>query len=91
MSIRLQPASNGGSRPYPYFIEADGKVGRQDFWKGEPERLIGFSDDAETGHIDVDVDEFLENPELGLNKYPVFADYAGAYSTSRVPIYEVGR
>lgn len=28
--------------PYPYHIDDEGNVQRQDFWKGSPARLLGF-------------------------------------------------
>ena len=30
------------SVPYPYHIDSEGNVLRQDFWRGDPSRLIGF-------------------------------------------------
>ena len=30
--------------PYPYYVDRDGYIGHQDVWKGEPFRLIGFSE-----------------------------------------------
>ena len=73
MQIKLQPARMPtGVLPYPYYVQADGTLGRQDFWKGNPGSLIGFQSRFDHQVLDFDLDDFLENPEIAINKYPVF-------------------
>lgn len=39
--------------PYPFHVDADGLVGRQDFWKGDPYRVIGFVADLARQEVDL--------------------------------------
>lgn len=75
VSITLQPEErSNGVLPYPYFIDEQGFVGRQDFWKGEPYRLIAFNSECVqgVGKRMVRFDEFLADPQLAVGMYPVF-------------------
>ena len=57
---RVQPEElENGKQPYPFFIFEDGTIGRQDFWKGTPERLLGFSDEPYTQEVNFFFDEFM--------------------------------
>ena len=73
--IRIQPKSRPDmTRPYPYFIDEQGFVGRQDFWKGEPFQLIGFSPtpEQEFDEKQIDLSTFLQNPKIAIGMYPIF-------------------
>lgn len=74
MRIKIQPTEVNGTSPYPYFISEDGAVGRQDFWKGRPAKLIGFSSKFKTGELDLMWREFWADPKKAIGKFPVFAD-----------------
>ena len=58
--------------PYPYFIGVSGLVGRQDFWKGKPHKLLGFHDKPDTGDINLPFEEFKLNIKKAIGMYPVF-------------------
>lgn len=77
--------------PYPYYIHADGTIGRQDKWKGNPHTLIGFDDAVDNCDVTLHLDEFLANPEAAVGMYAVFADKAGDFSTLGNPIASVRR
>lgn len=60
--LRVQPAEyvdqivNGQEltkQPYPYFVEEDGSVQRQDFWQGSVARVVGFQRDLAVQSIDL--------------------------------------
>ena len=88
--IRIQPTEQrGGVWPYPYFIEENGNVGRQDFWKGKPEKLLGFSSKPEAGDISLNLEGFWKNPEAAIGMYPVFADKADKWVTNTIPVESV--
>ena len=72
--IRIQPEENNGTLPYPYFIDKEGSVGRQDFWKGKPFKLIGFSPipEQEFDKRQINLSEFLESPQKAIGMYPIF-------------------
>jgi hypothetical protein len=59
--------------PYPINIDTDGSVLNQDFWRGDPFRLIGFQKDRDIQHIDVPMSEWMDNdPDSIVGMYPVF-------------------
>jgi hypothetical protein len=75
-----------GPTPYPYIISEKGFVGRQKFWKGTPQKLLGFHSTPESGGMDtvtfIDKDIIIaEDIMLGINRYPVFADSEGGWFT----------
>lgn len=90
--ITLQPKERENmTLPYPFFIDAKGKVGRQDFWKGEPYMLIGFNPKRVTGPIKgtIDFREFLKEPTKCIGMYPIFAHKNGEWFTYNDPIERV--
>lgn len=90
MRIKIQPQELPDmTLPYPYFIEKDGMVGRQDFWKGNPKKLIGFSPQPSTGSILVFRTAFFDNPESAVGLYPVFEADDGHWFTQTNPIESV--
>ena len=85
--IQIQPHDvYGGHLPYPYFIDEKGLVGRQDFWKGKPFRLIGFNGQPTTGDIDVSFNDFWQNPKIAVGMYPVFTDKKKNWFTHQLAI-----
>ena len=83
--------------PYPFYINADGTIDRQDVWKGQPLRLAGFQRDAHVQHVDVLAETWLA--ELALSEaqgtkpnldvvgmFPVFIDKGGSMWNSTLPI-----
>ena len=81
-TIRIQPKERKDmTLPYPYFIDMkNGNVGRQDFWKGEPYKLIGFNPKP-TNLYDpkgIGFFKFIKNPELSIGMYPIFANEDGS-------------
>ena len=66
--------------PYPFFIDKEGMVGRQDFWKGKPEKLIGFQKANEI-NIDLSFGEFWKCPKKAVGLYPVFLHKNGRWNT----------
>lgn len=80
--IKIQPQEiDDGTLPYPYFIDNEGLVGRQDFWKGNPYRLLGFSKMPEAGDMELSFEYFWKIPEKAIGMYPVFADKRNNWTT----------
>lgn len=71
--------------PYPYHIEADGKVARQDFWKGEPLRLAGFQH-GDVQQVVVHADEWLTGDIDVTGMHPVFIDKGGNMWSHAMPV-----
>ncbi len=75
MIIKIQPKERSNmTLPYPYFIDEKGNVGRQDFWKGNPKKLIGFSPIKEQvfDSRQIDVSVFLKDSQKAIGMYPIF-------------------
>ena len=95
--ISIQPANTAAGAydvklplPYPFHIEAEtGNVGRQDFWKGDPLRLMGFQVDADVQHVDVLYREFMNDPKVGEGKFAVFMRADGSMYSMTMPIMSV--
>jgi hypothetical protein len=87
--ITIQPElREDGVLPYPFHVLAEdvkevtrGAVGRQDFWHGKPERLVGFVLDPETQQIDLMLGEFLTDPAAARGMHPVMQDSKGGWAT----------
>jgi hypothetical protein len=72
--------------PYPYHINPDGTVGRQDIWKGRPAVLAGFQARRETIAVDLEFPQFWANPSLAVGMYPVVMNADGSMDTLLNPI-----
>lgn len=88
--IKIQPQEQEDlTLPYPYFIDKDGSVGRQDFWKGKPAKLLGFSFMPKAGKIDLSFKDFWSKQKLALGLFPVFADIKDNWFTNTISISHV--
>jgi hypothetical protein len=88
-SITLQPAQQGGVLPYPFHIDAEGMVGRREFWKRtdmDPERLIGFK--LGDGALCLDFADFWAAPQRAGGLRAVFEKSTGGHVAS-LPIRDV--
>lgn len=72
--------------PYPFYIEPDGSVAAQDFWRGEPAALIGFQRVADVHTVDVLADDWLSGEADVLGMHPVFVDAGGGFWSHRHPV-----
>jgi len=91
-TIVINPKERDDGRlPYPFFIDEAGNVGRQDFWRGQPLKLIGFNGSAENKTVEpaIGLEDFLENPHKCLGLYPIFEDDDEEWHTWRDPIESV--
>lgn len=90
-TIKLQPKMKAdGTLPYPYFIDPDnGEIGRQDIWRGKPLRLLGFSETAETGQMQLELLDFFDDPLQAVGMYMVTEHEDGGWYTASDPIDEV--
>ena len=90
-TIAIHPEEySDGTRPYPFFIkDKKGTVGRQDFWKGNPLLLVGFTDETDRQDIELSLDEFIQNPRRAKGLYPVFERKNGDWFTFVIPVGKV--
>lgn len=76
--------------PYPYHIEPDGAVQRQDFWRGDPKVLLGFQRDRNRQVVAITTREWFEGPAAAVvGMYPVFADSEGGMFSMKLPVKSV--
>lgn len=92
MRVVVQPRElDNGTLPYPFFIDETGLVGRQDFWKGKPYKLMGFNGSSANKTVEpaCGLEEFLKNPNLAIGKYPIFEYKNGDWHTGTNAIESV--
>lgn len=90
--------------PYPFHLDADGNVTRQDFWRGEPLKLLGFQSDPDVHEVDLLVEDWLPTAAAGyaaasgacspvdaVGMWPVFRDADGTIWSHRFPVDQVSR
>lgn len=97
--LRIQPASYtdqivGGQeltkQPYPYFVEEDGSVQRQDFWQGTVARVIGFQRDLAVQEISLLWSAAVRSDlECLTGLYLVTSNADGEWSTHHTAIESV--
>jgi len=51
-----------------------GDVENQEFWQGQPKKLVGFVKSKGWKVFDLDYQTFYNNPFLAVGKYPIFAN-----------------
>lgn len=93
-TITIQPESPKDDPlklPYPYHIDQAGRVGRQEFWKGEPESLVGFSTSPNPKIIgeEITMRQFLAKPERCIGMYPIFRHKGDKWFTYKNKIASV--
>lgn len=89
-TLRVQPRADlDGHLPYPLFVGKDGSVGRQDFWNGKPERVIGFAPSADIQELPVRWADAWETPERAVGLYPVVEYKGGTWFTWDSPVESV--
>jgi hypothetical protein len=96
--FRLQLPEENGRLPYPYIVDENGLVGRQDFWKGNPYKLLGFNSRPVSGEMDVaqfiqlymsDLPIPAEDIMLGVGNYGVFSTKDNQWFTMTEPFASV--
>ena len=88
--IAIQPKENqNGVLPYPYFIDKDAYVGRQDYWQGSPYKLLGFSKKPIAGAINLEFKDFWKKPTSCIGMFAVFSTAQDSWSTQTIPIESV--
>lgn len=63
--------------PYPFYVAEDGSVDRQDFWRGNPARAIGFQRDLAKQQIDLWWKDAVKDPQQAVGMYLVTVNGEG--------------
>lgn len=74
--------------PYPFHVNVHGEIQRQDFWKGNPERVIGFVSDLYRQEVDLDWDEVFRDPQRAVGQYVITQDKSGTWATHTLAIWK---
>lgn len=76
--------------PYPWHIENDGAVGRQDFWHGTPSRLVGFQT-GDVQRVTLTTEAWMAgDADAAVGLHPVFVDDDGDMWNDERPVTSVG-
>jgi hypothetical protein len=81
MVITFQPAEQGGVLPYPFHVRPDGRIQRQDVWRGDPFRVIGFVSGFSDLAVDLEWVDAVVDPQRAVGMFMVASDEDGRWST----------
>lgn len=80
----------GKKSPYPFHVDAaTGDVRDQDFWKGDPYRVVGFQNDVGVQRVDLWWEQAARNPDSIVGKFPVMLEKGIGLYTYVLPIESV--
>ncbi len=79
----------GTKMPYPFVVGESGYVEGQDFWKGDPFRVVGFQKDLAVKQIDLYWDEVIKDPKKAEGTYLVTRDRDGAIGVHLTAVMHV--
>jgi hypothetical protein len=72
--------------PYPYYVNTDGTIDRQDFWRGDPIRVVGFVADSARQEVDLWWTEAEKDPNQVIGMYLITSDTEEIWSTHETAI-----
>lgn len=75
--------------PYPFHVNVHGEIQRQEFWKGNPERVVGFVSDLARQEVDLSWDEVYSDPQRAVGQYVITQDSEGGWATHQLAIMRV--
>lgn len=79
-------------RPFPYVINHEtGDVSDQEFWKGDPARLLGFQADADVQRVNLFFEDWAAGDiQKAVGMYPVFVKANGGMYCLALPVGSAG-
>lgn len=75
--------------PYPFHVTETGEVLRQDFWRGDPARIVGFTKEPQPGRLVYTWEEVAADPQRAVGLYIVSQDRAGRWAVHVIAVAEV--
>jgi hypothetical protein len=75
--------------PYPFHVAEDGSVLRQDFWRGDPLRILGFTARPEPGDIVLWWADAVKDPQQAVGLYMVSQDSKGNMASHVIAVSAV--
>lgn len=79
-------------RPFPYIINHEtGAVSDQEFWRGDPFRLLGFQANADVQRVNLFFEDWVARDiQSAVGMYPVFVKADGGMYCLALPVGTVG-
>lgn len=95
--ITIQPSNSPDGtydvqkpQPYPFHVNAEtGEIGRQEYYKGAPFKVLGFQVDFDREEIDLSWKDAVQHPELIEGRFVVLLDTSGNEPTIVKHMYPV--
>lgn len=75
--------------PYPFFVNEDGEIGRQDYWQGLAAHVVGFAADVDRHVIDLTWRDAVAEPAKAVGMHVVIANRDDEWSTWGPPVYSM--
>lgn len=72
--------------PYPFYVNEDGSILRQDIWNGNPLRVVGFQRDLAVQQIDMWWRDALRTPDQVPGMYLVTSDKNGDFAVHNTAV-----
>lgn len=72
--------------PYPFHVTADGSILRQDFWHGDPKRVVGFAKRLDVHQVDLWWTQAWKSPQEAVGMYLVTQNADGSMHSHRTAI-----
>lgn len=80
----------GKKLPYPFHVAEDGGlVEDQDFWQGDPYRVLGFQNDEDVQRVDLWWADAVKDPESIVGRFPVMVPKGGGVYTYTLKVESV--
>lgn len=80
----------GAKQPYPFHVLPDGTVDDvADMWRGDPARVIGFTQEYEDRRLAIRWEELADDPQRAVGLWLVTADGAGHWATHATPVVSI--
>lgn len=77
-------------RPYPFHVRSlDGWVESQDFWRGRPQRVVGFAARLDRQQIDLWWRDAVKDPQQAVGMYVVTRNSDGSMDVHMTAIESV--
>jgi hypothetical protein len=79
----------GHKLPYPFHVTEAGDIERQDFWQGQPKRVVGFAEKLDVHRVDLWWKDTLAEPEQAVGMYLITQDKDGRMHTHQTAVQSI--
>lgn len=79
----------GTKLPYPFFVDEKGMIDGQDFWNGDPYRVIGFQKDLAVHKVNLWWNDAVKDPSQVVGMYLVTANKKGDFGVHQTAVSSI--